>query len=185
MFDDPSLLIVAQQILERAGACASGLILGLAALSKFRDLRGTEETIANYRIVPMAWTHMASIALPSVEFALSVCLLSGEDRVAPFAAAVLLLVFSYAIGLNLKRGRAHIDCGCNLGRAGQPLHWLLVVRNISLAALLCLCAISDTPISGTTTAGMAFGIALFVFYFVVNSIAAVLAGGLRRLEVRV
>jgi hypothetical protein len=40
------------------------------------------------------------------------------------------------MGINLKRGRQHIDCGCFQSALKQTLSWTLVVRNGVLALLL-------------------------------------------------
>jgi hypothetical protein len=66
-------------------------------------------------------------------------------RAAMVAAAVLLLVYAAAIGINLARGRRDIDCGC-MGPANRQLlsGWLLL-RNGLLAAI----ALIGAAIPGT------------------------------------
>ena len=62
----------------------------------------------------------------------------GADRATAAgsaAAAILLGLFSVAIGINLARGRSHIDCGCFQSALRQQLSISLLVRNGFLIAL--------------------------------------------------
>ena len=48
--------------------------------------------------------------------------------------AALLLAYAAAMGINIARGRDHIDCGClGFGAAQATLGWELVLRNVALA----------------------------------------------------
>ncbi|HRO15442.1 MAG TPA: MauE/DoxX family redox-associated membrane protein, partial [Paracoccus sp. (in: a-proteobacteria)] len=49
-------------------------------------------------------------------------------------AAALLAVFAAALAVNVLRGRTWIDCGCFRNGLKQTVSWLLVARNIGLAA---------------------------------------------------
>jgi hypothetical protein len=61
-------------------------------------------------------------------------------------AAALLLLFALAMGINLRRGRRHIDCGCFQSALEQTLSWTLVMRNAVLALLMGLALLSnDAP----------------------------------------
>jgi hypothetical protein len=51
------------------------------------------------------------------------------------AAAMLLVVYAVAIGVNLLRGRRDIDCGCAGPASRRPIAWSLVARNVVLAAI--------------------------------------------------
>ncbi len=46
----------------------------------------------------------------------------------------MLLVYAAAVGVNLRRGRRHIDCGCAGPAARRPISGWLVARNVVLAA---------------------------------------------------
>ena len=50
------------------------------------------------------------------------------------AAAILLLIVTAAVAINLWRGQRAIDCGCG-GMSSQPISWALVARNAVLIAL--------------------------------------------------
>jgi hypothetical protein len=49
-------------------------------------------------------------------------------------AVALLLLFAAAMAINLRRGRSDIDCGCFVGLMRQRIDWVLVHRNLVLAA---------------------------------------------------
>jgi hypothetical protein len=56
-------------------------------------------------------------------------------------------MYAAAIAINLRRGRAHISCGCGFGGASggdQPLSWWLVARNLLLGALALLATLPAT-----------------------------------------
>ena len=60
-------------------------------------------------------------------------------------AAALLLLFAAGMGINLARGRRHIDCGCFQSALKQTLNWKLVIRNIALALLLGVVLLTPGP----------------------------------------
>lgn len=60
----------------------------------------------------------------------------------PFAllASLMLLTFSTAVGLNLRRGRK-IDCGCSGSVAPKKLSWPLVMGDLALALIAAISAV--------------------------------------------
>jgi hypothetical protein len=54
-----------------------------------------------------------------------------------------LLLFALAMGVNLRRGRRHIDCGCFQSALRQTLSWTLVARNVVLASLMAVALFSN------------------------------------------
>ena len=56
--------------------------------------------------------------------------------------AILLLLFAAAMAVNLRRGRADIDCGCALGLLKERISWPLVARNLVLAAAAAVIAVA-------------------------------------------
>jgi hypothetical protein len=79
------------------------------------------------------------------------------------SAAGLLLLFALAMGINLRRGRRHIDCGCFQNALKQTLSWALVMRNVVLALLAGLALLSNqvpddllTLVNGYLTGGALF-----------------------------
>jgi len=93
--------------------------------------------VANYRLLPDAMVAPAAHLIPPVELLLGATLLLGLAFPGPeLGAAALLLLFALAMGINLRRGRRHIDCGCFQSALKQTLSWTLVMRNVVLASLV-------------------------------------------------
>ena len=59
----------------------------------------------------------------------------------------LLLIFAAALAVNVLRGRTWIDCGCFRNGLKQTVSWLLVARNIGLAAA-AVAVVGLLPASG-------------------------------------
>ncbi len=111
---------------------ALALLLLAAAGHKLRDLPRFRATLADYRLLPHAIVPAAAGLVAGVELAIAAALLV-LPRPALVAAAALLAVYAVAIGINLARGRRHIDCGCAGPAARQTISGRLVARNVLLA----------------------------------------------------
>ena len=156
------------------GRVCLGLVFVTAALDKLKHGRLFEGVIANYRILPREAAAPTAMLLPWAELALGLALLVQAPGPAPAALGIaLLLLFAWAMGLNLKRGRSHIDCGCNREALRQTLKWSLVVRNLVLAALLAP-ALAATPNLDLplAAAGSLAGAVAFLLYLLFNALAA-------------
>jgi len=155
------------------------LVFLAAALGKMRHWLAFQGVLANYRLLPENLTAPVAYLLPPAEAALAVWLAADLGSPgAPVAAAVLLLVFALAMGINLRRGRRLIDCGCFQSTLKQTLSWRLVGRNVVLAllALLALLA-SFAGVAATyrgdawlTLAGILAGALLFVLLNALNTL---------------
>jgi len=98
-------------------------------------------------------------------------------------AVGLLLLITAAVGLNVLRGRTHIDCGCGWGPE-VPLGGGLLLRNLVLAAAALLVLLPVTP---RETVWLDLVGALFLALFLVglNALAtALLAQHARLLSLR-
>jgi hypothetical protein len=115
---------------------ALSLLLLAAASHKARDLARFRATLADYRLLPGGLVSPGAAVVVGVEAAVAAALLAPALR-APglLAAAALLVVYGAAIGINLARGRRHIDCGCAGPAVRRPISGWLVARNAALAAL--------------------------------------------------
>jgi hypothetical protein len=122
---------------------AGALLLAGAAWHKLRDREAFRAALADYRLLPAALVPLAAQLVVALEVALAAVLLATPR--AGLAAAGLLAGYALAIGVNLLRGRRHIDCGC--GGEPQPLSAWLVARNLVVAAVFAVCA---APASGRT-----------------------------------
>lgn len=122
------------------------------AWSKHKKMAEHIGIVRDYQILPPRLTEPFAKAETYVEFLLGVLLFLGLLQ--PFAAAgavMMLLVYTVAIVINLRRGRTEMSCGCG-GVAGQhQLSRQLVVRNISLALVGAWVGYSNLP-SGTIDA---------------------------------
>jgi hypothetical protein len=157
-----------------AGRTCVGLVFLLAAVQKAGHWRILLGVIANYRLLPrwMAWPVAA--LLPPTEMILAILLLSAQLRPWPaFAAMALLALFAAAMAINIRRGRADIDCGCGETFLRQTLSWTLVARNGVLAALLIASLIMTAPMAmPLALSGVAAGLSLFLLYLLFNILAA-------------
>ena len=123
------------------------LVFLTAAYGKFRHAVPFQGVVANYRLLPDAIVAPAAYLIPPVELLLGATLLLGFAFPWPeLGAAALLLLFALAMGVNLRRGRRHIDCGCFQSALRQTLSWTLVARNVALASLMAVALFSnDVP----------------------------------------
>jgi len=91
-------------------------VLIAAALSKLRDRDEFHGVVVNYRVLPDMLAYPFARMLPYLELSFAVLLLiNAVTAYAGVLVALLLLSFAIAIGINLARGRTHIDCGCLRG----------------------------------------------------------------------
>jgi Methylamine utilisation protein MauE len=158
------------------------LVFLSAAIGKMRNWPIFQGVVANYRLLPQVLVGPVTYVLPPAEAAIGAILPTGQ--LAPWAegaAALLLVAFAVAMGINLLRGRRHIDCGCFQGTLKQPLRWTLVSRNALLALLLAAAgaAPSGRPDGWTVVNGLLAGGALFVVLQSLNALWAVIPAARR------
>lgn len=119
-------------------------VFGRALLAKLRAPREFLAALRAYELLPSLLSAPIAALLLGVELAIIVGLLFAPAASATcMVAAGLLLLYAGAIGINLARGRRDIDCGCAGRREQQPLHELLVARNLCYSAMALLA--SSTP----------------------------------------
>jgi len=160
-------------ILGYATAVCVGLVFVMAGLSKLRHRQLFPGVVANYRLLPEALVTPVAALLPLAELAIGITLIAGERLLAPVLAITLLLVFAVAIGINLRRGRRMIDCGCGQSHLRQTLNWGLVARNILLAAMLPLrLASQSAPTLPQIGIALAGGLSIFLIYCLFNALLA-------------
>jgi hypothetical protein len=124
---DPALALTVALLL--AGVLATAAVSKLGAPGAFVGV------VRNYRLLPEPLVEPLALALPIVELVLALGLLVPATRSeAATAAVALLLLFAAAMAINLWRGRSDIDCGCFVGLVRQRINWVLVHRNLALAA---------------------------------------------------
>jgi hypothetical protein len=158
------------------GRVCLGLVFLTASAHKLRHAAVFPAILANYRILPRGLAAPVARILPWGELALGLALLTQAAQPwAELAALLLLGAFAGAMAVNLRRGRAHIDCGCGQSALRQTLGWPLVGRNLGLA-LLAVPGLLATPrlsaAAPDTVVGVAAGAGVFVLYLLFNTLSA-------------
>jgi hypothetical protein len=126
-------------------AAAFALLFVTAAIHKLRDLGTFAEAFGAYQLLPESLARLAWL-LPLLELAIGASLLAAATRAAAAAAgAALLLVYAAAIGINLRRGRRELACGCGGPQEHRPIGAWMVWRNLGLAALLTALRLPSGP----------------------------------------
>jgi hypothetical protein len=130
-------------------SCAFALLFAHAAWHKWREQQRFAATLAAYRLLPGWLTAAGGYLVPSVETAIAVLLLVPRARpLAALTGTVLLLTYGLAIGVNLRRGRRDLDCGCTGPADRRPIAAWMIWRNLVLAMVLGanVAAWGDRPI---------------------------------------
>jgi hypothetical protein len=127
------------------------LLFASAALHKLRDPPHFSEVLRAYRVLPEYAVRLAPL-VPLAELAVAIGLLAPGARFgAALEGATLLLVYAAAIGVNLRRGRRDLACGCGGANDARPIAPWMVGRNLALALLLAVTLPSwrDRPLETT------------------------------------
>jgi hypothetical protein len=115
---------------------ARGALAALFLSSLFRkllDITRFIHTVQQYRLVPSSLVPTAAYGIIFLELTLSLTLPFALGTILPLlATGALLLAFSFAIGINLRRGR-RFDCGCGTSKSYSPITWRHVCINALFA----------------------------------------------------
>ncbi len=157
-------------------------VLLFAASHKLRNPLEFEGILGQYRLTPGSINPGLSRLVPALEITCACALL-----LIPVTGAILAITllggYAAAIGVNLQRGRHHIDCGC--GGESTPLSPGLVFRNLTLMVLLTSVVVAD-GVSATAASmaqlslSVAFAFGMGALYISYNQLQ-VNAGIYRRL----
>lgn len=149
------------------------LLFARAAIHKVFDFTAFTGFVADYRLVPDAMVRPLAALVAAAEVAVVLALiLPGGQAAGALLAAALLLAYAGGMAVNLRRGRDRIECGC--GGAPQPLGWLLVGRNLVLAAIAGAAAavpLSIPGLAGTLVVTLG-GLTCFAAYLLADQILA-------------
>jgi hypothetical protein len=122
------------------------LLFAVAAAGKLRDLARFTAVLDAYALVPAPFVGVAARALPALELAVAAGLVVPATRTAAAGvAAGLLLGYAAAIGINLRRGRRDLDCGCDGFGRRHPIAGWMPVRNALMAGLAVVAAAPRAP----------------------------------------
>ena len=154
---------------------ALAAIFSLSAAAALRDGPAHAAIVEQYRLLPPWAVPAAARGLPALSLAAALLLLlPATVGAGALLGEALLAAFTTAIGINLARGREHIDCGCG-GAGGQSLSAGRVVRNLLLMALLAaaLAAPARGRIDwGAVTGILGGGCGLVAIYFAASQLLA-------------
>lgn len=115
-------------ILSVISAGLIALIFAKAAVGKFFNFFETQGIIRDYKLLPEKMAPALAVMVLSLELATVVLVLIPSLRSMGALLGICLLAgYAAAIGINLKRGRVSIDCGC--GGSGQGITPWHLVRN--------------------------------------------------------
>ncbi len=110
-------------------------VMVLGSVGKVLNFKDFCKILKSYNIVPQFLAPTVSVVFVVSELAVAVGLVLSDFAVwGGLTGAVLLLMYSTAIAINLIRGRREIPCGCNI-RNGQTISWWLVLRNVGLIGI--------------------------------------------------
>jgi hypothetical protein len=144
------------------------LLFSSAALHKLLDLPRFTAVLEAYQLFPVPMVARLGWVVPVAELALALGLLAAALRAAAaLAGALLLTAYGAAIGINLRRGRFDLACGCGAAGERRPIAPWMLWRNLILAALLATTALplKARPLLATdyltVTAGIAIAALLY------------------------
>lgn len=162
------------------GALASGtavvfttLLFARAAMHKLWDFTAFTGYVADYQLMPESWSRVAGgVVLGAEMLAVAALVVPGGQAVGVSLAIALLLGYAAAMGINLRRGRDRIECGC--GGAVQPLNRALILRNLGLSALAAIGFIGSDfgLLAPEAVAALMSGVTLWIGYVLVDQILA-------------
>jgi hypothetical protein len=116
-------------------ACALAVLWLTATAQKLTNFTMFRATLEEYQVLPPLLALPTAVIVVGLEMGLGIALLAPLGRSpALLGSAALQVLYAAAIGMNLLRGRRHIDCGCSGPGLRQPLGGWLVWRNLALAA---------------------------------------------------
>jgi uncharacterized membrane protein YphA (DoxX/SURF4 family) len=173
LFTDP---VWTDPVWISASSLGLALLLGAAALHKWRDRAGFAQVLRNYGLLPRGLEKPLTLLLAVLELAAATALLLPAWRTpAALLAAALLLLYAGVMALSLLQGRRIADCGCHLGRQSQAVSAPLVWRNL----LLVLLALNLLQTPGARVLGLFDGLVIVgllicgcIFYLLANTLIA-------------
>lgn len=114
------------------------LLFASSAVHKLRDPAHFAEVLRAYEVLPAGALRLAPL-VPLAELTVAAGLVAGATRFgAGLGGAALLVAYAGAIGVNLRRGRRDLACGCGGADDARPIAPWMVGRNLMLALLLAL-----------------------------------------------
>ncbi|WP_264805095.1 MauE/DoxX family redox-associated membrane protein [Acetobacter estunensis] len=117
-----------------SAVCAGGIgmMFLVAGIAKLREHDVFLGVLASYRLLPGWMLEGVAWMLGVLEVTAGASLLSGLGApLGGMLAALMLMVFAVAMGVNVARGRTDLSCGCTPGMKGERLSWTLTLRTLA------------------------------------------------------
>jgi len=154
------------------------LVLVAAAIPKLKHKDEFVGIVANYRLLPDALVTPFVKLLPMVEILCAAGLLVPVLRAgAGWMAAGLFMLFAVALGINIGRGRTHIDCGCvRRPMSRSRIGMFHVLRALALAGIALYLAAVPFSLAQVSMASGALGLAAAGLLMLVYMSADLLIG---------
>ncbi len=149
-------------------SASSALLFMASGLMKLRDIEMFRGAVANYQLLPEWAEALFSYLIPIVEVGSALGLFFHRTHFWAGTILILLLwMFSFAILVNLLRGRVDIDCGCFGLALRQTLSGWLLVRNAVLIMLMAaaLPPAADRPLGWPDVLTIVFATATTVILY--------------------
>ena len=173
-------------LLIRTISLGFALLFLIAAAHKFSNRSYFRASFEAYEIVPASLSGLVTKIIPPLELLLAVGwlalgLFAIEFELVTILSIGLLMSYALAIGVNLKRGRNHIDCGCsfssneasNPDSGSQQISSGLLYRNLMLVvmAIACTIPVSDRSLQLIDFFGLLFSaVSLTLLYGTYNQL---------------
>ncbi|MDQ0818682.1 hypothetical protein QF033_003260 [Bacillus pumilus] len=114
-----------------------GIIFAGAWLDKVRKQKAHMQQMNAYRLLPSALTASMFYLFLTIELACTGLLFVWNMSLVPaIGLTALLCTYTGAVTFNLLRGHRNISCGCGGLLENDRLHWGIVIRNVSMLALV-------------------------------------------------
>lgn len=173
-------------LLLRIIALGFALLFLIAAAHKLSNRKHFRASFDAYEIIPASLSALVVKIIPPLELLLAVGwlvfgLFAIEFKLVTLISIALLVSYALAIGVNLKRGRNYIDCGCsfsnssasNADSGSQQISLGLFYRNVLLIVMAIVCTIpaSDRSLQLVDVFGLLFSVvALILLYGTFNQL---------------
>jgi hypothetical protein len=145
---------VIDPLLLRIISLGFALLFLIAAAHKFSNREIFLANFEAYEIVPKSLSSLIASIIPPLELLLglgwlAVGLFAIRLEAVTLISIGLLASYVVAIGVNLKRGRSYIDCGCSFSNSNtsrsenvsQQISSGLLYRNVLLIVMALVCTI--------------------------------------------
>jgi hypothetical protein len=135
----------ARAALHLALRWALGLTLASTSLGKVLHLAGFRDVLRTYDLFPGWSLWPLAVAMPPIEAAIAVTMLSGLGlRLGVIASLLLHAGFAAVLALELLRGVPLENCGCFGVFLSRPLRWTSPLEDLALVAVTLGIAVTRT-----------------------------------------